>query len=148
VESAESKEIVPQVVSSSNADYYIAKDFTEYRQHFTQHLDSGRLLQCAQAAAQEAYPQVDFMYAMPGLFHNGHPLPQAASLSRQWLLSLSRPWSAAIHAPKPISAVDSTSISTSSSYSSSDGNGGKGTGTGAGAPGQRSSKRQRTLCRH
>ena len=89
VESAESKEIVPQVVSSSNADFYIAKDFTEYRQHFTQHLDSGRLLQCAQAAAQEAYPQVDFMYAMPGLFHYGHPLPQAASLSRQWLLSLS-----------------------------------------------------------
>jgi len=36
VESAESKEIVPQVVSSSNADYYIAKDFTEYRQHYAQ----------------------------------------------------------------------------------------------------------------
>ena len=40
-------------------------------------------------------------------------------------------WSAAIQAPKPISAVDSTSISTSSSYSSSDGNGGKN-----GPPGQ------------
>ena len=37
VESAESKEIVPQVVSSSNADYYIAKDFTEYRQHNAQY---------------------------------------------------------------------------------------------------------------
>ena len=36
VESAESKEIVPQVVSSSNADYYIAKDFKEYRQHYAQ----------------------------------------------------------------------------------------------------------------
>ena len=36
VESAESKEIVPHLVSSSNADYYIAKDFTEYRQHYAQ----------------------------------------------------------------------------------------------------------------
>jgi len=32
VESAKSKEIAPQLVSSSNADYYIAKDFTEYHQ--------------------------------------------------------------------------------------------------------------------
>ena len=36
MESAESKEIVSQLVSSSNADYYIAKDFTEYHQHYAQ----------------------------------------------------------------------------------------------------------------
>ena len=40
VDSAESKEIVPQLVSSTTENYYIATAFSDYRQLFAQFLDS------------------------------------------------------------------------------------------------------------
>jgi len=84
VESAESKEIVPHLVSSSNADYYRRGLYgvpsePALRTVFGQR-DAVPMCRLPQAAVQAV--QVDFMYAMPGPFHYGHPSPPTASLSR------------------------------------------------------------------
>jgi hypothetical protein len=149
VESTGSTDLVPQLISSSMENYYVTNAFAEYRQLLAEFLNSRKLFQCA-ACLRPLYSKHQWILCMRCL---AVPYCSTTCIHTHKALHVigcktHHVWRTDIEPPKPTSTVDSTSISTSSSYSSSDGNGGKGTGKSAGAPGQRSSKRQRTLCRH
>ena len=150
VESAESNQMVPQLVPSSSADYYIAKEFEDYRQLLAQFLDNTKLFQCA-ACLKPLYKQLKWILCMRCL-----AVPYCSTMcihAHKALHAIGckthHVWRADIEPPTPTSAVDSTSISTStsSSSSSSDGTRGKGKGKGKGKGQHDQSaqrKRQRT----
>ena len=148
VDSAESKEIVPQLVSSTTENYYIATAFSDYRQLFAQFLDSAKLFQCA-GCLRPLYKQQRWILCMRCL-----AVPYCSTTCIQGHKPLHgigckthRVWMADIEPLRPTTATypPSTSISTSTSSSSSDGRGGKGKGKGKGQHDQPGShKRQRT----
>jgi hypothetical protein len=146
VESQETTHLLPRLVSSSNTDYYVTKEYAAYRQELGQFLDDKKLFQCA-ACLKPLYKQNQWILCMRCLavpycstmcIHSHKPLHSIGCKTHHV-------WSAAIEAPRPTSTVDSTSFSTSTSSSSSEGKGGKGKGKGKGQRDQQPDrKRPRT----
>jgi hypothetical protein len=151
VESQETNHLHPQLVSSSNADYYVTKEYAAYRQQLGQFLDDKKLFQCA-ACLKPLYRQNQWILCMRCLavpycstmcIHSHKPLHAIGCKTHHV-------WNAAIEAPKPTSTVDSNSISTSTSSSSSEGKGGKGKSKGKakGHHDQRTSHKRQRTCWH
>jgi hypothetical protein len=145
VESQETTHLLPQLVSSSNADYYVTKEYAAYRQELGQFLDDKKLFQCA-ACLKPLYKQNKWILCMRCLavpycstmcIHSHKPLHAIGCKAHHV-------WSVAIEAPRPTSTVDSNSFSTSTSSSSSEGKGGKGKGKSKGSRDLPDRKRART----
>ena len=148
VELPESNQLVPQLVPSSSSDYYIAKEYADYRKSYAEFLDSNQLFQCA-ACLKPLYKQLKWILCMRCL-----AVPYCSTTCIQGHKPLHgigckthRVWMADIEPLRPTTATypPSTSISTSTSSSSSDGKGGKGKGKGKGQHDQSTQrKRPRT----
>jgi hypothetical protein len=137
--------MAPQLVSSSSADYYVTKDYANYRHELAQFLDKAKLFQCG-ACLKPLYKQQQWILCMRCLatpycstmcIHSHKPLHGIGC-------RIHHVWRADIVPPKPASIAESTSISTSTSSSSSEGKGGKGKGKGKGSRDQPDRKRART----
>ena len=137
--------MAPQLVSSSIADYYVTKDYANYRQELAQFLDKAKLFQCG-ACLKPLYKQQQWILCMRCLatphcstmcIHAHKPLHSIGC-------RIHHVWRADIVPPKPATIAESTSISTSSS--SSEGKGGK--GKGKGQHDQHSNRKRQRTCWH
>jgi hypothetical protein len=151
VESTGSKDLVPQLISSTMENYYVTNAFAEYRQLLAEFLNSRKLFQCA-ACLRPLYSKHQWILCMRCL---AVPYCSTTCIHTHKALHVigcktHHVWRAGIEPPKPTSTVDSNSISTSTSSSSSEGKGGKGKGKGKGKGqhDQHSSRKRPRTCWH
>jgi len=149
VESTESSEMTPQLVSSSNEDYYVVRDYANYRQELAHFLDNMKLFQCG-ACMRPLYKQQKWILCMRCLatpycstmcIHAHKPLHAIGC-------RIHHVWRADIEPSKPATTTESTSISTSSSSSEGKGSKAKGKGKGKGPQDQHSSRKRQRTCWH
>jgi hypothetical protein len=141
--------LTSEFVSSSSADYYIAKEYAEYRKALAQYLDNAKLFLCA-SCLRPLYKQLKWLlclrclavpYCSTYCIHSHKP-------AHALVCKTHHVWRADIEPPKPTTTTESTSISTSSSSSEGKGGKGKGKGKGKGQHDQHSSRKRPRTCWH